>query len=80
MINGELVLVGSGSVSISLHHGKPDRTRVHFKDELIIGVPCNTSAPDQLEAEVEQLDDGSYVLVISWSVSSPRNTVWEADY
>jgi hypothetical protein len=79
MQTGELVLVGSGSVSISLHHGKPDRTRVHFKDELI-AVPCNASAPDQLDAEVVQNPDGSYSLIVEWSVSSAREVVWEADY
>ena len=78
MISGELLVVGTNSVSLPLRHGKPDKVRVFFKCEKS-PIPCDTSPPDQLDYEVEHRH-GKWFLVIDWSVSSERDVIWEADY
>jgi hypothetical protein len=78
MISGELLVVGSNSVSLRLRRGKPDRVRVYFKCELV-EIPCSNAVPDELDFEVTHTN-GQHFLVIEWSVSSAREVVWEADY
>jgi len=78
MRSGEIVVVGSDSVSIILVHGKPARVRVWFKESLV-EVPCNVSALDELDFGVEETNK-HIVLNIAWTVSSVKTIKWEVDY
>jgi hypothetical protein len=78
MQSGELIVIGSDSVSIALPHGKPDRVRVAFKDSAE-SVPCSPGSPDLLEFDVIDTPAG-FMLHISWTVAGVRKVSWEVDY
>lgn len=81
MLSGELVVVGTNSLSIPLER-MPAEVKVHFKDNLEL-VPCNPHHADTLEYAVHTIFNShryKYALIISWKVSGVREIKWKASY
>jgi hypothetical protein len=81
MQSGELIVVGTSSLSIPLVK-MPDQVKAYFKGDLEL-VPCNPHYADSLQYSVHTTNNShtyKFALVIEWSVSGAREIKWEVDY
>lgn len=79
MQSGELIVIGSGEVTIVLRDC-PTGIKCRFRHEHHI-IPCNPQHSDSLEYELRlSRKHRGYVLIVKWSVSGVREILWHATY
>lgn len=79
MQSGELIVIGSGEITIKLREC-PSGIKCRFRHEHHI-IPCNPQHSDSLEYEVRvSRKHEGYVLVIRWEVSGVREILWRTHY
>lgn len=78
MQKGELVVINTGSISISLTGTVPGVVQVEFKDTSV-QAPCDPGNVDSLDFTIVSGTSG-LVLTINWSVSTVREIEYVVAY
>jgi hypothetical protein len=80
MRKGEILVIGSDSITINLHSTThPEDISIHFKHKYD-PVPCDHHHEDDLQWQCTLGADSNYYLTITWSVSGERGIAWQASW